>query len=86
MTTGTVQDKWQRGARCRGEQRRYFFPPAWSERRDERERRERQAKALCGQCPVRDECLDFALSANEAFGIWGGLTEVERRQLRTQPA
>ncbi len=84
MTTGAVQETWQREALCRGDQRRYFFPPASSERRDERERRERQAKALCQRCPVREACLDFAMSANEPFGIWGGLNELERRHLGTQ--
>ncbi len=79
MTTGAVRETWKHDALCRGEQRRYFFPPSWSERRDEKERRERQAKALCQQCPVRSDCLDFAISTNESFGIWGGLNELERR-------
>jgi WhiB family redox-sensing transcriptional regulator len=85
VTTGTAIEAWQREAECRGDQRRYFFPPASSERRDEKERRERHAKALCARCAVRAECLDTALRANETHGIWGGLNELERRHLTEQP-
>ena len=38
-----------------------------------------EAKAICAGCPVRAECLDFALEGRERFGIWGGLTEKQRR-------
>ncbi len=38
-----------------------------------------EAKAICAGCPVRAECLDFALEGSERFGIWGGMTEKERR-------
>jgi WhiB family redox-sensing transcriptional regulator len=41
-----------------------------------------RAKAVCGRCPVRTECLEFALSSAEAFGVWGGTTEDERRLIR----
>lgn len=41
-----------------------------------------QAKAICGRCEVRPECLDYALSRNERFGIYGGLSERERRKLK----
>lgn len=40
------------------------------------------AKALCEKCTVRTECLNFAVNAGEFFGIWGGLTERERRQYK----
>src|SRR5688572_17512632 len=40
------------------------------------------AKAICRLCPVRAECLDFAVSNGEKFGIWGGTSERERRHLR----
>ena len=39
------------------------------------------AKALCGRCPVRQECLEHALHNGEDYGIWGGLTEGERREV-----
>ena len=54
-----------------------FFPPTTSERRDERELRERRAKAICATCPVRSECREYALEIREPHGIWGGLNEVE---------
>ena len=41
----------------------------------------KRAKAICGGCPVRLECLKVALDGNEAFGIFGGLTPVERARL-----
>jgi WhiB family redox-sensing transcriptional regulator len=40
------------------------------------------AKAVCTDCIVRDECLDYALDNNERFGVWGGTSERERRRLR----
>ena len=42
----------------------------------------RAAKAVCATCPVRSLCLEFALSSRQDFGVWGGLTEDERRSLR----
>ena len=41
-----------------------------------------EAKAICAGCPVRDICLEVALNNGEKFGIWGGLSERERRRLR----
>jgi WhiB family redox-sensing transcriptional regulator len=58
-----------------------FFPPTTGERRDERELREARAKRICAECPVRSECLDYALSIREPHGIWGGLNESERSTL-----
>ena len=40
------------------------------------------AKALCAVCPVREECLEHALRENERYGVWGGLSEVDRAKLR----
>lgn len=45
----------------------------------------REAKAVCGRCPVRAECLDYALAHNEVFGVWGGLSVLERQALRRGP-
>ncbi len=55
-----------------------FYPeettqPAWSTK---------TAKDICERCPIMDECAQYALEANEGFGIWGGMTPHERRQLR----
>ncbi|MBV8297711.1 MAG: WhiB family transcriptional regulator, partial [Acidimicrobiia bacterium] len=58
-----------------------FFPPAYVERKDQKEEREARAKAICATCPVRRPCLDYAIGIREPHGIWGGLNEVERRQL-----
>lgn len=40
-----------------------------------------EAKKVCGECPVSEECLDYALHVNDGFGIYGGLTATERRRL-----
>lgn len=42
----------------------------------------RSAKRVCLSCPVKDECLEYALDRNERFGIWGALSERDRRKLR----
>jgi WhiB family redox-sensing transcriptional regulator len=58
-----------------------FFPPSHFERKDEREAREARAKAICATCSVRKPCLEYAVRIREPHGIWGGLNEIERRQL-----
>lgn len=68
-------------AACRGEDSSYFFAPNYFERRSEKEAREAVAKAICAHCPVREDCLEYALRIREAHGIWGGLNEMERRAL-----
>jgi WhiB family redox-sensing transcriptional regulator len=42
------------------------------------------AKSICALCPVQAECLDFAITSNQEFGVWGGTAEEERRVLRRQ--
>lgn len=76
-----TKDDWQLKALCRGNHAYLFFPPSTFERKEERERRETKAKAICGVCPVRMECYEHAVAIREPFGIWGGLTEVERRSV-----
>jgi WhiB family redox-sensing transcriptional regulator len=44
----------------------------------------REAREVCGRCPVREDCLQLALDENERRGIWGGLTDHERRALKRQ--
>ena len=46
----------------------------------------REAKRICAQCAVRGECLDYALANDERFGIWGGLSERERRRFKRKLA
>jgi WhiB family redox-sensing transcriptional regulator len=45
-----------------------------------------RAKAICGLCPVRQECLEWALQVNEEHGVWGGTTPLERRKIRRDRA
>ena len=81
MGAQPLEDTWQRRAACRGPESTVFFPPPFPERREERELRERRAKAICASCAVRADCLDYALRIREPHGVWGGLTEAERRAL-----
>jgi WhiB family redox-sensing transcriptional regulator len=79
----SVDRSWQPIALCRGSHSHLFFPPNNAERKEERERRETRAKSICKVCPVNAECLEYALTIREPYGIWGGLTETERRSLLT---
>ena len=81
MSVQRVDDLWQMKAACRGPQAAVFFPPTSFERRDEKDERETRAKAICQTCSVRKACLDYALRIREPHGIWGGLNELERKQL-----
>lgn len=72
---------WQEKAACKGPQAAVFFPPSHLERKDEREERELRAKSICASCSVQRPCLEYALEIREPHGIWGGLNEVERKQL-----
>ncbi|HVE92192.1 MAG TPA: WhiB family transcriptional regulator [Actinomycetota bacterium] len=80
-------DDWVIAAACRGKKDLFFPPDDDQESRVERKSREGKAKAFCAVCPVRAECLDEALRAGERFGIWGGMTERERRShlAKTKP-
>ena len=86
MGVQTTYDVWQVRAACRGPGARLFFPPAYQERKDEREERERRAKAICADCAVQRDFFDYAMTIRELHGIWGGLTEAERRMILTQDA
>jgi WhiB family transcriptional regulator, redox-sensing transcriptional regulator len=72
---------WQQHGLCRAEDSNVFFAPAHFEHKPEREAREARAKAICARCPVRAECLDWALETREPFGVWGGYSETERKQI-----
>lgn len=86
MSAQRVDEAWQLKAACRGPQAEVFFPPSHFERKDEKLDRERRAKAICATCSVRRDCLDYALRIREPHGIWGGLSEVERRSLLAKDA
>ena len=77
---------WQHLAACRGEDSTPFFAPGYFERRSEKNAREAVAKAVCARCPVRPECLEYALAVREGHGIWGGLNEMERRAILRERA
>ena len=81
MTTTTSAETWQVKAMCRGPQAAVFFPPSTFERKEDKDEREERAKAICASCPVRKPCLEYALRIREPHGIWGGLNELERKQL-----
>ncbi|NKR24304.1 hypothetical protein GS467_09545 [Rhodococcus hoagii] len=69
---------WQASARCRASATDMFFPQrtrTWGERI----RLEQAAKKICERCPVLVECRTYALEHEERHGVWGGLTESERR-------
>jgi WhiB family transcriptional regulator, redox-sensing transcriptional regulator len=74
-------ESWQLKAACRGPQAAVFFPPSHVERKEEKQTRESRAKEICGGCVVRTQCLDYAIRIREPHGIWGGLNEIERKQI-----
>jgi WhiB family transcriptional regulator, redox-sensing transcriptional regulator len=65
---------WQGDALCAQTDPEAFFPEKGGSTRD--------AKKICGSCEVKADCLEYALQNDERFGIWGGLSERERRKLR----
>ena len=81
MQQALLELDWMLAAACRGHTD-LFFAPDDNESRADRRRRESRAKAVCQGCTVRIDCLEEALKQDERFGIWGGLTERERRALR----
>lgn len=66
--------EWQTDALCAQTDPEAFFPEKGGSTRD--------AKKICVTCEVRNQCLEYALRNDERFGIWGGLSERERRKLR----
>ncbi len=81
-----MNNNWQRKALCKGVRSSLFFPPSTSEKKEEKERRESRAKAICGRCRVIGPCRDNALILREPYGIWGGLNESERKLIATRAA
>ncbi len=69
---------WQDYANCLGVDPDLFFP--------ERGASTREAKEVCRGCVVRMQCLEYTLANGEKFGIWGGMSERERRRIRRQRA
>lgn len=77
VVPGATEDNplaWQSDSLCAQTDPEAFFPEKGGSTRD--------AKKICGSCEVRSQCLEYALENDERFGIWGGLSERERRKLR----
>ncbi|MFD5564294.1 WhiB family transcriptional regulator [Kitasatospora griseola] len=72
---------WQARAACRGMDSAVFFSPC-GEQGEARRMRERRARSVCHDCPVRSACASFAVRTGQDFGIWGGLTEADRLAAR----
>jgi WhiB family transcriptional regulator, redox-sensing transcriptional regulator len=79
----THEPEWRERAACLPYPAVLFFGLDDSENPAERHGREEKAKAICAECEVREECLAYALSTREPYGIWGGLTELERKSRLT---
>jgi WhiB family transcriptional regulator, redox-sensing transcriptional regulator len=86
LTTTTVNRSvpasltvWAASGACRDSDPELFFPVTET---GAAARQLARAKAVCAGCPVRDQCLQFALDSGQAFGVWGGTTGEERRLLR----
>ncbi|WP_456868684.1 WhiB family transcriptional regulator [Geodermatophilus sp. SYSU D00766] len=75
-TTEGGSAAWRLDALCAETDPEAFFP--------EKGGSTREAKRVCAGCSVRTECLEFALANDERFGIWGGLSERERRRVRLE--
>lgn len=68
---------WQADALCAQTDPEAFYPDKGGSNK--------AAKAVCMRCPVRPACLDYALTHDERFGVWGGMSERQRRQLKPSP-
>ncbi|MBE1601691.1 WhiB family redox-sensing transcriptional regulator [Streptomyces stelliscabiei] len=73
-TITPIDSAWQERALCAQTGADFFFPEPGSS--------VREAKRICGMCEMRTACLEYALSHDERFGVWGGLSEKERLRLR----
>ena len=74
----SIELSWQERALCAQTDPEAFFP--------EKGGSTREAKRVCLSCDVRSQCLEYALAHDERFGIWGGLSERERRRLKRRSA
>lgn len=72
-------EDWRSVARCRNVEPRLFFPVGVT---GDAELQIADAKSVCAECPVTMTCLEFALTTNQEYGVWGGKDEEERRVIR----
>jgi WhiB family redox-sensing transcriptional regulator len=68
---------WRDRGRCKGAEPDVFYP-------EDDEDPGAEAKAICQVCPVREACLEYAITTREKIGVWGGYTARERRRLVRQ--
>ena len=73
LEAGYIAADWEDSAECRSADADIFFAPGATQ--------EYRAKAVCRSCPVRFECLAYALRNKVEHGVWGGLTDRERRRV-----
>lgn len=83
LALGAADYTWRDFALCRDTDPELFFPVGTT---GTALLQIDKARQVCGECQVRSECLDFALETNQDSGIWGGLSEEERRVIRRQRA
>jgi WhiB family redox-sensing transcriptional regulator len=76
--SGPMGKDWRSAGLCRGSDPLVFYPPSEDDSLAE------EAKMICSMCAVRQPCLEFALTTREKHGVWGGLTERERRRVLRQ--
>jgi len=69
---------WSDQAACRGTDTEIFYPANAEE--------EAEALSICATCPVRAQCLEYAIHNRETYGIWGGATPEQRRRMRRERA
>ncbi|MFI6105322.1 WhiB family transcriptional regulator [Streptomyces sp. NPDC093595] len=74
LTSTPRELSWQETALCAQTGPEFFFPDPGSSTRE--------AKRLCAACEGREACLEYALAHDERFGVWGGLSEKERNELK----
>ena len=83
LALGNADYSWRRDAICRDTDPELFFPVGTT---GQALLQIAKAKSVCCECPVKTACLEFAMETNQDTGIWGGLSEEERRQIRREAA
>jgi WhiB family transcriptional regulator, redox-sensing transcriptional regulator len=79
LALSNAQYNWRDQSLCRDTDPELFFPVGTT---GQALVQIDMAKRVCGECPVSEDCLEFALATNQDSGIWGGTSEEERRKLR----
>lgn len=70
------REDWQQQGACYRTGALRFFPPQGGD--------SRTPKAICRDCPVQFQCLEYAMRTNQRYGVWGGKSEKERRRIRSE--